>query len=353
LRTTVDTVSTASTLIIINFRNHKTPVSSFWSFVTSVSTPDFAGKAYGFIVAASRIGGMVTTILAWAILQYSYLPSYISISTLVLVSAILLLFAAAFLFRIIKSVPREDLHGYEAAYKASIKKKNDKKSKAGVFEGLRLMVAEPYVLGLFLMMSFFEIINIVFDYKMEVLMSISTGNSVHDMSKFMLFYTFSFQALSFFLALFGTTFFLRFVGVRLAIFVMPVSIIVLSLFLLISPSLSTIFIVLVVSRALNYGFNNPIREVLYVPTIKDVQFKSKAWIDSFGRTISKSSGSIINFFTAFQSIGVQSAIMFSFVISISWIWLAIGYFMGKKYSITIEDNEVIGFEISDKGNEEN
>ncbi|MFA6535033.1 MAG: Npt1/Npt2 family nucleotide transporter, partial [Candidatus Babeliales bacterium] len=106
--------------------------------------------------------------------------------------------------------------------------------------------------------------------------------------------------------------------------------------------------VLVISRALNYGFNNPMREILYIPTIKDIQFKSKSWIDSFGRTISKSSGATINLLTAFQSAGLQTAFMFVFITSVSSIWLVIAYMMGRKYVKTVENNEVIG--INNNGN---
>ncbi len=316
-------------------------VSGFWSFVTSISTPDFANKTYGIIVAASRIGGMASTGLSVILLSNNFLEGWQSISFLTFLSAILLLCAAFFLYQIVRKIPRNELHGYEAAYVASAQKEQNSK-KTGIFEGLRLMITEPYVMGIFGMVCSFEIINIIFDYKMEVLMSIETHNNIHAMSRFMMIYTGSFQALSFFLAFFGTTAFLKYVGVRAGIFVMPLSMLILGFVLFSYPSLSTIFVVLVISRALNYGFNNPMREVLYIPTIKDIQFKSKAWIDSFGRTVSKSSGSTINLMTAFQSVGLQTAIMFVFITSVSSVWLIIAYMMGRKYVKTVENNEVIG-----------
>lgn len=316
-------------------------VSSFWSFVTSISTPEFAKKTYGIIVAISRIGGMIAMLVGLGLLNPKVSNGSVSIPLLALIGSFLLLAATFFVYQIIKKIPRDELHGYAAAYEASLKKEHTQE-KPGVFEGLRLMLTEPYVLGIFGMVCGFEIINIIFDYKMEVLMSIETNNNIHAMSKFMMFYTLAFQALSFIFALFGTTSFLRYVGVRTAILVMPLSIIILSVFLFAYPCLSVVFLVLVISRALNYGFNNPIREVLYIPTIKDVQFKSKAWIDSFGRTLSKSSGSVINLLTAFQSASVQGAIMFVFIMSIASVWLMVGYLMGKKYVQTVENNGVIG-----------
>ena len=322
-------------------------VSGFWSFVTSISTPNFANKTYGMIVAASRIGGIVSTMLGVALLNNTFLEGWMSISLIAFSGALLLLCAAFFLYRIVKKIPRNELHGYEAAYVASAQKEQSKE-KTGVFEGLRLMITEPYVMGLFGMVCSFEIINIIFDYKMEVLMSIETHNNVAAMSRFMMIYTGTFQALSFFLAFFGTTAFLRYVGIRFGIFVMPLTMLGLGFVLFSYPSLSTVFVVLVISRALNYGFNNPIREVLYIPTIKDIQFKSKSWIDSFGRTISKSSGSAINLMAAFQSIGLQTVFMFVFITSVSSIWLVIAYMMGRKYVKTVENNEVIG--INDNSN---
>ncbi len=316
-------------------------VSSFWSFVNSISTPEFANKTYGIIVAISRIGGIATTLIGLVLLESSFSSTNRSIPLLVLISSCLLFAAAFFIYRIVKEIPREQLHGYSAAYEASVKRAHSQK-RPGIFEGLKLMLTEPYVMGLFGMVCCFEVLNIIFDYKMEVLMSIETNNNIHAMSKFMLIYTASFQAVSFFLAFFGTTSFLKYVGVRVAVLVMPLSIFILGILLFAYPNLKFIFVVLVLSRALNYGFNNPIREVLYIPTIKDVQFKSKAWVDSFGRTISKSSGSVINLLTAFQSIGVQTVVALVFVTTVSSIWLVVGYLMGKKYVKTIENNEVIG-----------
>jgi AAA family ATP:ADP antiporter len=201
------------------------------------------------------------------------------------------------------------------------------------------MITEPYVMGIFGMVCCFEIINIIFDYKMQVLMSIETNNSVHAMSKFMLFYTGSFQALGCIFAFIGTSTFLAFVGIRVSVLVMPFAALVLALVLFAYPSLTTVFIVMVVLRALNYGFNTPIREVLFIPTVRDIQFKSKAWIEQFGRTISKSSGSTINLV---MGGGIQGLVGLSIILSISALWMSIAFLVGRKYVDTIEKNEVIG-----------
>jgi len=175
-------------------------------------------------------------------------------------------------------------------------------------------------------------------------MSIETHNNVHAMSKFMLFYTGSFQALSFFFAILGTTTLLKKISIEKCLLIMPVATIALSLFIASYPSLTTVFIAMVILRALHYGFNSPVREVLFIPTVRDIQFKSKAWIESFGRTFSKSSGSAVNLLSAFQHSCLLVSLETMSTIFIAVGWCIISLLVSKKYIHTITHNLVIGKE---------
>lgn len=316
-------------------------VGTYWSFVNSVSTPSFASDNYGFIVSAARIGGILTPFLSLLLLEKSTLASWNSIPLLIVVASLLLLGAACCIYSLTKKVSSDHLHGYEAAFQTD--KASDKKaSKPTVWEGLKLMLTQPYVLGIFAMVYGFEIINVIFDYQMQVLMSIEHNNEVMAMSSFMLIYTGTFQALSFFFAFFGTSTLPKKIGVKNCLIVMPITVVILTLTLLAIPKLSTIFIIMVVMRAMNYGFNQPIREILYIPTVKDIQFKSKAWIDSFGRSFSKTSGSVVNIATFSSVPYIGLLIQSSFSIGVAAIWTIVAFMVGKKYQTTIERNEVIG-----------
>jgi ATP/ADP translocase len=100
---------------------------------------------------------------------------------------------------------------------------------------------------------------------------------------------------------------------------------------------------MVVMRGLNYGFNDPLREILFIPTVKDIQFKSKAWIGSFGRTIAKTSGSSLNIL-ATQAPHFIIAIQSAFSITLALAWAVVGILVGRKYLKTIASNAVIGEE---------
>jgi len=317
-------------------------VGTFWSFLNSTSTPIFARKSYGFIVAGSRIGGITSCLVAWLILEKTSFPGHITIPFFTFGAALCIALAVLCIHMINTKVPSTHMHGYEAAYQTDLKREKQKQ-KTNVFEGLRLLLVEPYVLGILVLVFGYEIINIIFDYQMHVLMSIETHNQVAAMSAFMLLYTGTFQFMSFIFAIFGTSTILKHVGVKASLLIMPLVTLVLSIIPIFYPKLIIFFIIMVVLRALNYGFNHPLREILFIPTTKDIRFKSKAWIESFGRTLSKSTGSTFNYimtFFASSYVCVIAASVISGIVTIIWAFTAL--LVGKKYTQTIADNVVIG-----------
>ncbi|MBY0353355.1 hypothetical protein K2W90_03255 [Candidatus Babeliales bacterium] len=315
-------------------------VSTFWSFVNSVCTPMFAEKGYGTIVAISKIGGIAAALIGLLITR-SGLETSSSIPLLTASAGIFLLLSILLVRSIIKTIPDSYLHGYQAAF-VEEKKAEKQLKKPGIFEGLRLMITEPYVLGIFGILYSMEIISIIFDYQMQVLMSVEMNNHIGSMSSFMFIYTATFQVCTFLFAFLGTSTLLKKIGVRACLIITPLVLGLLSLIMLSWPSLWITFFILVILRALNYGFNQPVREILYIPTVKDIQFKSKAWIESFGKTFSKASGSAFSWIsiTTNPLLCIRTNAIFSFAISA--FYLVIVFFLGRRYAKTVENNEVIG-----------
>jgi len=339
-------------------------VGAFWAFTSSISSPDSAKKEYGFVVAGSKIAGVMTPLLSlfWLGKNENY-ASPESIAILITTTSILLLLGALTIVRLKRRVPGYMLHGYEAAYqfeKTKIKAEETnekteekihsakkvgltksvlykiKNSFRGVFEGIQLMILEPYVFGIFIMVFGYEITSTILEYHLNILVSEANNNLVVGMSYFGLVYTAVWQAVGLIFALFGTTYFLKYFDVKICLLITPLTIIgmVVSLFF-VSSSIPSLFAIMVLLRALNYGFTLPIREILYIPTVKDIKFKSKAWIDSFGRSFSKSAGSIANI----ASTGIASS---SIIIALAATWAFVANLIGKKYLKTVANNEVIG-----------
>ena len=322
-------------------------LTTFWGYANSIATPEFAGKSYGMITAISRIGGIITPLIGLLFLHKLPIATHVSIPVLVLIAGFLLICATFCIKKIITSLPESSLIGYSAAHTVETEVEipvGVKPAKPSVFEGIRLMLTQPYVMGIFGLVYSIEVISIIFDYQMQVLMSIETNNNIGAMSSFMFVYTSSFQALGLVFALFGTSTLLKRFGTLACLLIMPVAILFLSILTFMYPSLGTIFFVMIVLRALNYGFNIPVRETLYIPTVKDIQFKAKLWIDSFGKTFSKSSGSLFNQFLLFFSNNPYFILRVNSVycVGIACMYGLVSLLVGKKYQQTILKNEIIG-----------
>lgn len=313
-------------------------ISVFWSFVNSICTPDFAKKYYGFIAGTGKVGGILSPLFALS-LSYIMIDSQTT-SLLSLLAGLFLIIAVILVFKLLKRLPHSYIEGYQETITHNHR---EQKTKPGMFEGLKLMASEPYVFGIFWLMYSVEIISIIFDYQMQVLLSNATNNNIGQMSKFMFIYTSTFQSLGFVFAFFGTSTLLSRLGIRSCMMIMPVTIIGLTTMLTFNPNLSMVFIIMVILRALNYGFDFPIREMLYIPTIKDIQFKSKAWSDSFGKTLSKTSGSVFNLFSIAQRTSLTPYFYMNITtLGITATYLVTAFFVGRKYVHTIADGKIIG-----------
>ena len=141
-------------------------VSVFWAFLNSVSSPETA-KNYGFLVSGSKLGGMLASASAWYFLgrvTATGQPFYSDTANhqiLILISSSLLLCVPIAILWMMKKVPGRFLHGYEAVYQVEKEKMKHGEAETGIFAGLKMLIKYPYVLGIFGMVFFYEVVTTV------------------------------------------------------------------------------------------------------------------------------------------------------------------------------------------------
>ncbi len=96
----------------------------------------------------------------------------------------------------------------------------------------------------------------------------------------------------FFISFFGTSWLFQRLGTKRCLLLVPLSTgAVLMYYILNATSnANALVIAFVALRAINYAFSWPLRESLYIPTVKEIKFKSKSWIDAFGSNLLKPAG---------------------------------------------------------------
>jgi AAA family ATP:ADP antiporter len=305
-------------------------VALFWSFVADTTTPESAKRGYSIIAMGGQLGGIFGPLLV------ATQSAKLGTGFVVGLGAIAIFALAAMVWYFMRTVPQELLVGFHGKNEVKVEKKE---SKIGFAEGLGLMLSQPYLLGIFAIISIYEIVVTIFDFQFKVLASQAyTGDQL---SVYLGGYGVWTNGIALLCLLLGVGNIARFLGLTAALTLLPIIIGGAVLILNLNLSLSVAFYIMVLSKALNYALNQPSKEQLYIPTTKEAKYKAKGWIEMFGSRSSKALGSGVNMLKSFLS--VNSFALFSMVASLGLVglWFFIALYLGKTHKKAVEQNKVV------------
>ena len=323
-------------------------VSLFWAFSNSVSSPEGAKDNYGILVSGSKIGGMLSAGFAWWFLTLKnfngerFFSDATNHQILLLVFSSFILVVPFVVFYLMKKVPGKYLQGYEAVYKfEKEKKKEEEPERLGLLSGLIMLFNRPYILGIFGMLFFYEVLNTILSYQ-RLSVAQSASNSVSDISYQLYQQMFAMHFIGFFISIIGTRNLMRWLGERTCLVLIPIVSGLLLFYFWFTYTPFALLLVFVTLKSVNYAFATPVRESLYIPTVKDIKFKSKSWIDAFGAKFARTSGSTFNILID----KVGSAFYFPLhgivFVSVIGFWFITSLLVGKRYAKAVKNNEIIG-----------
>ncbi len=329
-------------------------VGVFWAFANSVSDPHEAKASYATMVAGSKIGGMATALFAAYMMNNLHSSGYFNFSDtqahqiLLGGSAFLLLLVPVVIYILMKKVPGRYLHGYEVVYKQEKKNSKAGVAQTGMFSGLQILLESPYILGIFSLVFFYESLNVVLNFQRICLLKAAATNaqglmSMSSLTGSMFMQRFWMHFYGLVLSLFGARFLTKRYGEKASLLMVPVLIGLLLFYFMCVQTPEAMLHVFIGLGTINYSLSRPLIETLYIPTLKDIKFKAKSWIDSFGTKISKSAGSI---FVDFARSAIPGTAMFYIVYSgfftvLIAAWFATSYLLGRRYEKAVESNEII------------
>lgn len=333
-------------------------VSVFWAFANSVNSPESARRNYGLMVAGSKLGGVLSAAFGWLLFTwiatqpFSVQYDALSIQLVCVIASLLLLVVPLFVWVFIRRIPGQDLHGYEAAYQVEKKRSDEHKEDTGFFSGLTMLLKYPYVMGIFGMVFFYELIFTVISY-------IRLGEAAkHPTLALQCRYLFGTilitHTISFFISVLGTRFLLERFGERICLLMAPAISALLLLYFVLTMTPESFVIAFSALKAVNFAFFWPVRESLYIPTVKEVKFKSKAWIDGIGVKISKGGGSLFNGTVVASRMSSSAGlfpVLIAFFVPAIFLWFIVAYLLGKRFDEVVANNEVVGYEKSKKEGE--
>lgn len=262
-------------------------VALFWAFAADISTDESAKRGFSLVVMIGQIGGIVGPAVI------TPLPKWFSISNAipVLVCGFLIYLIIPFVMYFISTMPKEELQGFHGKNVAEVEKSEE--HEPGFFEGLKLLVSQPYLLGIFGVVTFYEIIVTVFDYYFKIMAEAQILDKALK-TAYLGQYAVYANLGTFLCLLFGISNITRRLGVTVSLGIVPLVVGAATIFFRGWTTMTSLFWLMVGAKSINYALNGPALKQLYVPTTKDTRYKAQAWIESFGSRGAKAAGSGLN-----------------------------------------------------------
>ncbi len=315
-------------------------VALFWAFASDTTEPAPAKRGFPLVVAIGQLGGVI--------FPYSIggLPHRLGCSTdaLSMMCLGLLILLIIPLVRYFLRITPEQLL---TSFHGKSEKVEQSKQDPGFLDGLKLLLKNRYLLGIFAAHFIYEVVITIFDFNFKI--AASSAYSGVALSNYLSIYGSSVNIVSLLCLLLGISNVTRFLGIGIALTAMPIIVgLALTGFLSLN-SLTFLFVLMVGSKAINYALNGPALKQLYIPTTSDVKFKAQAWIETFGSRLSKQGGSMFNMSlaplqTAFGTLaGRAHYLTLSGILCFPLLalWLVVAIFLGNSFRRAVKENAVI------------
>ena len=314
----------------------------FWAIASDTTVPESAKKGFSLVVAIAQFGGIFGPFII------NSLPRRLGFTT----SALSLYVCAGaiafsmYLFRnFFKKTPQEFLLSYHG--KNENKEEKQQEEEPHFLEGLYLLFTHKYLLAIFAVISFPEIIGTIFDLHFNSLAS-QHYSGVH-LAEYLGMYGSAVNIIAFIFLICGIGNITRILGLGVSLLLMPIIYGGAIFGFVTLNSLTFLFGLMASSKAINYALNGPAIKQLYIPTTHNVRFKSQAWMETFGSRGAKEVGAIFNM--ALGPLQAQlgaiagrarHAILASyFGFAIVVVWFVMALFLGKHYKAAIDEKRVV------------
>jgi AAA family ATP:ADP antiporter len=263
--------------------------SLFWAFAASTTEPSSAKRGFPLVVAIGQFGGVV---LPYGIGGLPYRIGCQTDGLSILCLGLLVLFVAPLVRYFIRNTPKNMLHAYHG--------KNEnaeiKDQPSGLLEGLKLLFKHKYLLAIFSVYFFTEVVLTICDFNFKMAASLLYSGVA--LSSYLSAYGSAVNIVTVLSLILGINNIPRFLGITPALCSIPIVAALALAGFLSFDTLPVLFAMMVMVKAVNYSLGGPAMKQLYIPTTPDVRFKAQAWIETFGSRFSKQGGSSFNMLLA-------------------------------------------------------
>lgn len=307
-------------------------VALFWAFTTDTTSPDAARRYFPMVILFGQFGNMIGP----KFLNAKFLGFGTS-APVVGLCAIAMIVTAALFWHFMKVTPKAQLKGYQGAGSHTA----DAEKEPGFFEGLKLLVTQKYLLGMFFIISMYEVLITIYDNHFK--MTVAELYPVEaEMAALLSTYGSMVGVVGIICVLLRVNSIQKYLGITFSMLMLP-SLVALATFALYTnpDAVKVAMWIMILSKALNYSLNQPVFKQLYIPTSPDTKYKAQAWLEMFGSRGSKAIAASISSYRPI--LGVNLFISYVALGAIGGVaaWMFVAVYVAKTYTTAIKENRIV------------
>ncbi|MCY3699172.1 MAG: MFS transporter [Gemmatimonadetes bacterium] len=300
-------------------------VSVFWSFMTDIFRERQSRRLFGLIGVGGTVGGIVGSAIT------AFLVGFLSPATLLLFSVLLLEGAVACLKALDSRCAASPVADESSADERSAGERSvDEVIGGSALEGIRRVLASPYLLGIGAFMLLFTI-GSTFLYNIQADIVSRTFATGAERTSVFARIDLSVNILTLFTQLFLTGRILKWLGVRLTLGILPVLSVLGFLALGAAPVFAVFVVFQVLRRAGNFALAVPTREVLYTVLPRRDKYKAKNFNDLFVYRAGDQIG--VWSFAGLRALGLGSSALALTMVPLAGVWLLTALWLGRKQAV--------------------
>jgi len=288
--------------------------SLVWSYIASSMDTATAKKGYPLIIIGAKLGAMAGSLLMLK-------SKIIGIGGLLIIAAGCIS-GTAILIKIFTCI-------YSSAQNDALE---IEKNQTGALEGLRLLLKHPYLIGIFIISFLPDVIGEILNISMLFLAD-KNFHTPEQIAAFLGTFGVLANATTLIFALFGTGLFLRIWGFRAWLLLYPLITAILVMYTWIFYDLWAVVIALALLKGLRYAIDQPCREIMFIPTSTDIQFKTRSWMCAFRTRAGQGMGAGLS--AIFSSIGGIA------LLGIIGLWLPAAWYVRKENKKLIQSGQIL------------
>jgi ATP/ADP translocase/HEAT repeat protein len=322
-----------------------TSVTQFWILVNDIYHPRQARRLVGFLVSGGLLGGVAGALLA------TVLAKTMGTENLLLICPALLVLCLLIVNRVAKFLKQKGM----GESKESVDRQ---KKRVGYIRSFRLITENRHLMFLCGLMIAAIVVTTLIDFQfnsvVEQHFTVTIEGQVQvrkdAMTAFLGIFFTLLLVFSYLLHVLLTNRVLKSFGIRVALLIAPVFLLLGSVAIFLVPLGFMVYWAVAVKgadKSLAHSLSQSVRELLYIPVSPEIKYKAKVFIDMFVNKFAKGLGALLLllFFSVLHLSVKQMSLV---VVLFTLIWILFNLQITREYVSIVKKNLKIKWEDADK-----